>query len=670
MAKLDPGSRSYQLPLWQPGSPWKPVAELPSFAGAKRLGFDVETYDPELDEYGPGVRRGGYVIGYSLRIDDRPPCYLPVRHDGGGNLDPGLVERYLRTEAREFRGEVFGANLLYDLDFSAEAGIEFTGARAFHDVQVIEPLLDADRFAYNLGALARDYLGEAKNEELLLEAAKSYGARTLKEAKRVMWRMPASVVGPYAETDALLPMEIFPLQYAKLEAEAKVQRDVEEAPNTLLDIYEVERKLMVVLLGMRRRGVRVNLRTAERVRAQFVELRDAALAKLRHLTHSKVDFNSDNLGSALADRGLPVTYTATGKVSTRKEWLQANAHDEAVAAVLEGRKYDTAINTFIDGHVGHAIRGRVHCTFNQLKTDDSGTIARLSSEDPNLQNLPARDKKIGPLTRSIFEPDEGPTPDQPEDWERQDQSQIEYRLLANDGRGKTKRSWECAIEVRKRYNTDPTTDFHAVCGSLIGADAKDAFIRKRVKNTNFCKVYGGGIPKIASTFGCSVEEAARFVEKYDRELPFVQDTYDYAETIGRMRGHINTIGGRRMRFNLWVPIGDRKALPLPRPEAEKKYGRRLERYKTYRALNFRLQGGAADVMKKGMVDSYEAGCFAPGALGFPLVTVHDELGLSKRRDRAAIEAAAEVKRLCEVVYKLRVPLLVDANTGPTWGDCK
>jgi hypothetical protein len=109
--------------MWEPESEWRPprVADLPSWDSVKRVGFDVETYDPYLKQLGPSVRRGGYVVGYSFSFEDGPSFYVPLRHGGGDNVEnPDKALEYLRDQAKRFTGMVVGAHLPYDLDFSAE----------------------------------------------------------------------------------------------------------------------------------------------------------------------------------------------------------------------------------------------------------------------------------------------------------------------------------------------------------------------------------------------------------------------------------------------------------------------------------------------------------------------------------------------------------------------
>ena len=625
-----------------PHSDWRPPTVPLNLTGAKRIAIDIETCDPDLKKLGPGVRRGGYIVGLAIGIDGGPREYFPIRHEGGDNCDFDVLG-WWRDEAARFTGEVVGAKIDYDLDFLAEAGIIFPRVAAFHDILVAEPLLDEWRLSYALDALAKDYLGEGKQESLLAQACAAQG---YDDSKTSLWRLPARFVGPYAEADVDLPLRIFPLQQAKLKAEG------------LMPVYEIERRLILVLLAMRRRGVRVDIGKAEEVKERLAIERDACLVKLKHLAGPTAELRApDSFAPALRERGLqfPVT-PKSQKPSITKGWLEANTGDELVDTIRAGRRVDTILQTFIEGHVlGHAINGRIHAQFHQLKGDGGGTIARLSSSLPNLQNLPARDEELGPLIRSIFIPEDG------EEWRRQDASQIEFRYLTHFARGIG------ADEARRRYNEEPETDFHRMCGDFMHADATNSFIRKKVKGTNFCKIYGGGISKLAQVIGCSIAEAEAFNKAYDHALPFVETTYKSAMRWGERRGFVETILGRKQRFILWEPSGYRHETAMRYDEAVAAYGPNVRRAFVYAALNRKLQGSAADHCKKAMVDCWEAGL--QNVLGAPLISVHDEYNLSVPRTTAGADAAQEAKRITEQCITLKVPMLVDDAGGESWGAC-
>lgn len=653
--------RYTQQPLFVPETKWRAPVEFMRLDGCKRISIDLETKDPSLNDLGPGVRRkDGHIVGIAIGTDDDGlgngrRAYYPMRHEGGGNMDADMVLRWARHELNNFSGEVCGARLDYDLDWLYEDGITFPNVakKNFLDVQIAEPLLNEHRFEYNLGALSNDYLGEGKDMAMLEEAAIVHGIKT-KEARGNLWRMPAQFTGEYAESDVDLPLRIIPVQVAQLEKEG------------LLDVWQMESELITLLVAMRRRGIRVDLKRAEQVREELVRERAQLLAKLKKLAGPTAEFMAaDSLVGALEARGLKVPRTVKMHLpSITKPFLEQNQGDELVDTISAGRKVNTIITTFMDGHIfTHAINGRIHCQFNQLKRDreggggTKGTIARFSSDTPNLQNLPARDERLGPLVRSVFVPEEG------DDYQRCDYSQIEYRFLAHYAVGRG------AEECRAAYNNDPKTDYHKLCAEFCHIDPEDKIKRKRVKNVNFAKGYGAGPAKLAVTMGCSLQEAIEFIAMYDKRLPFAKDTYQHFMRIASQRGEVRTIMGRKQRFPLWEPAknyGDQKKPAFPRQIAVAKYGPHVVRADTYMAMNRVLQGSAADLMKKAMRDCWVSGIY--DELGVPLVTVHDELGNSVSPDkRKAAEAALHVMENC---MKLRVPIMVEAEYGANWGDCK
>lgn len=645
------------------GKRWK-IPELPTLRnrGIKQLCFDLETKDEQLRELGPGVRRpNNHIAGVGVGTDDGHRWYFPVGHASGENMDKKKVFDWCRDELNAFDGEVVGAHLLYDLDWSANEEIKFTNAKAFHDIQNAEPLLDEWKFSYSLDNISRQYLGIGKNETLLKMAANAWGfGQTEDSIKTYMHLLPPEFVGDYVEADVDRPLHVWKMQREELEKQG------------LMRVYDIERKMIPILLAMRRRGVRVNISQAQEI-ARTIGIKLTAMqSELIRFAGPGASFtNGQTLVKTLLDRGIklkPTPSTASKPphqqtMSVSKPVLLAHAADEFVGLILDGRKLSTLKNTFMEGHIlGHQIEGRIHCQFHQLKSDDGGTIARLSSSDPNLQNIPARDEEMAPLIRSCFEPE----PE--EDWERLDESQVEYRLLVDCARG------EGADEARRRYNEEPETDFHHMASQFIGVDGKDPFVRKWIKNTNFCKVYGGGIPKLAETARIPLAQATEFSNKYDGAFPFVKETHAAAMKWAARRGYVETLLGRKQRFLLWEPRGnyDRLHVPLREEAAREKYGPQIVRAFLYAALNRKLQAGGADVMKKSMVDGWEAGLFADDVLGAPLLTVHDELDLSKPRNKRAEAAVVEMQRLMEDCFKgqLRVPLICDRESGPNWGSLK
>jgi DNA polymerase I-like protein with 3'-5' exonuclease and polymerase domains len=610
---------------------------------------------------GPGVTRSdAYIIGLGIGTDDGRKWYLPTRHDGGGNLDEAMVRSWARRELNLYDGELVGAHLLYDLEHLSAWGIDFPLVTSFHDVLLADPLIDEWHSSYSLEAVSRRHLGEGKVEEMLLEAAEAMGIKD-REIKANLWRLPAGWVGAYAEGDVDLPERVLQKQLPIL------------AEQGLMGVYDVERGLTPLLLAMRLRGVRVNVQNMERIKDEMAIKRDEQLARARHLAGTdKIELMAaESFAPVLQERGyeLPVT-GKTKKPSVTKSWLKEHLDDPLVLALYEGRRLDKLIGTFIDGNLRYAVGERIHPEFPQLKRnkgidgegDSSGTIARFAGQHPNLQFQPSRDPELASMVRGFFLPDEG------EDWFRMDESQIEFRLLVHYAIGPG------SDEARSRYNTDPTTDFHVLAGEMLGATDPDD--RKRVKNTNFCKVYMGGDQRLAQTFGCSLEEAQAFSQVYDQRLPFVRSTGMAAMRTADHRGYVLSILGRRQRFDRWEPArqsynkDERRAAMLPLTEARERYGPGVKRAFTHAALNRVLQASAADVLKTALVNTWRSGVCS--ILGAPLINVHDENNWSVPRTKVAQEAIAEAKRLMEVPdpIQLRVPLRVDWSQGANWGEAK
>lgn len=608
-----------------PKTGWKPPGDFPNLTGAKVLGFDLETYDPHLVERGPGgVRGDGHIVGLSVATEDAS-WYFPMRHEyqpeAGLNLDPAKVLAWAATWASGPALKV-GANVMYDCEWLRAEGITVKGP--FYDVQFAEPLLNENARSYALDLLAQQYLGTGKESNLLYQwCADSFSGPANGKQRANIYRSPPSLVGPYAEADAFLPLRIRDKQLPKLE---------EERLTRLLDI---EHRLIPLLLDMRFRGVRVDVAKAEQVLAWL----RAEQAKGQALLGNVDAWSGTALARAFDKAGVTYPRTEAGNPSFTKQVLEAIEHPLA-KAVLTVRSYDKAANPFVESYIlGGQHNGRVHCQFHPLRSDEYGTVSgRFSSSNPNLQNIPARDPVLGPMLRGLFIPEPGCR------WHRYDYSQIEYRLLAHDAVGTG------AEDLRRRYRDDPKANFHEMTRQLVEEQTGVQLGYKPAKNLNFGLVYGMGRSKTIRTLGVPFDDGARMYDSYFEANPCVKETYRSAQRLANRRGFIRTLLGRRRRFTEWE---------------ETDYG--LARAGVHKALNARLQGGAADIMKKAMVDCYEAGVY--DTLGPPHLTVHDELDDSDDGSLAAAEAHREIKRIMETCVQLKVPLLVEETIGANWGEC-
>ncbi|HEY6020865.1 MAG TPA: hypothetical protein VIY48_13485, partial [Candidatus Paceibacterota bacterium] len=233
-----------------PETGWRPPETFPDLSAAPMISLDTETYDPDLDELGPGPRRDGYIVGLAVGVPTGERWYFPMRHKLGGNLPPERVLQWANDNLTRPNQPKLGANLLYDLDYLEQEGVKVAGP--FYDVQIAEPLLDELRMTYALDILGMDYGAGGKTDEMLYDwCARSYGGAPNRKQAANIWRAPVQLVGPYAEGDVDLPFKIFEKQKKKLEEQG------------LWDLFLMESHLLPMMLAMRRRGVRVNVTEAE-----------------------------------------------------------------------------------------------------------------------------------------------------------------------------------------------------------------------------------------------------------------------------------------------------------------------------------------------------------------------------------------------------------------------
>jgi DNA polymerase I-like protein with 3'-5' exonuclease and polymerase domains len=613
--------------------------QFPDLRGQGMIAIDCETCDPDLLTRGSGAWRDGFIAGVAIGTEAGFRGYFPIAHEAGANLPR---EKVLAWLSGQLRGDVpkVGAHLAYDLGFLQAAGVEVNGL--LYDVQNAEPLLDDNRPSYKLEALAQAYLEEGKKEEQLVEFLNSHFGK--KDAKSLIWRAPGDVVAPYAIGDVDLPLRIFALQKPKLEKQG------------LWDLFILESKLIPMLVAMHRRGVRVDLDKAERLRTQMRKEKASVLGKIRDMTGLDVRPSAANDIAKVFDK-LGLEYPRTTKTSMpsfRREFLEH--HDHPVAGLLRRARWlEKMDSTFLSGCIiDGAVNGRVHTQFNQQKSDEGGAISgRFSSSRPNLQFIPIRSEE-GKVLRTMFLPDEG------QDWFRFDYSQIEYRLIAHDA---AKLNLPGAQQVIDAYRSDPDTDFHRVVAGMVWGEAQADKMRDRAKTINFGLAYGEGPKKLSRDLGLPLEEGKDLIAKYHCGAPFMRPLAKGLTNMAAARGVIETILGRKRRFVWWV-------IPDWENRDNDKYFRwrvaGSQRAFTHKALNSRAQGSAADILKTAMVEVWESGVC--DVLGPPQLSVHDELdGSAPKRSKVAREALAEIKRIMERAADILPGLRADGGVGLNWG---
>ena len=639
-------------------SDWKLNNNFPDLSQAGEICLDTETRDDELKTKGPGVRRGGYMVGVAIATSDGLRNYYPFGHETGEQYDRDNIFRYLSDQLNRPSQPKIGANILYDLDYLTHAGVKVQGP--FYDVQVAEPLLDENKGSYSLDNLAKEYLGEeeGKDETMMDIYAREQGW-TGKSVK-YLWRMPPEYVGQYAEADVDRTIRVWKKQQPKLISE------------DLGYIFDIETRLIPLLLKMRQHGVKINIDKADQLIEETKKTIDTLTREIEQESGEHVDIWAARSLAVVFDK-LGIDYPRTAKTdepSFTAQWLEKHTHPIA-NKIREIRKLDKFMGTFLMGQISSlAIGDRLHPQFNQLRGDQYGTVTgRFSCSLPNLQFIPARDPVLGPLTRSLFLPDEHC------DWGRADYSQIEIRILAHYARGRGSKS------IVSAFINDPGLDLHQW-----GADLS-AISRKFAKTINFGVVYGMGVLLLSKELGESYDRAQSIINNYHAKLPFLkQTTYD-AMRIAQGRGYVKTGMGRRRRFNRFEPRDWKLGRSHPELAANSKeeaiqnikdYIEGLEdkstppktvvqRAGTYKAFNAVDQGTSADIMKKAMVDCYEAGIFDI----LPChITVHDELDVSVPRTMEGIEAFEEMGQIMADTFPLKVPVIVDMEKGENWGYCK
>ena len=607
---------------------WSAPSEYKDLGDAQEIAIDLETKDEGINNgLGAGwATNQGEIIGFAVATEGWQG-YYPFGHFGGGNLIKEQVLTYMNDICSLPCRKIFH-NAQYDVGWLNAYGIEVKGEIV--DTMIAGALIDENRYTYKLNALAKDYLGELKAETDLNEAAQAHGV----DPKAEMWMLPAEHVGYYAEQDARLTF----LLWQRFKHEIHSQ--------SLETIWDLERRLLPILIKMRKKGIRVDVEKASSLQKKFIEKEKDILFKIKKLVGKDIDiwaarqiaFGFDKLG---------ITYPKTeksGEPSFTQNWL-INSDHEISKLIVHAREINKFHNTFLNSIMKFEYKGRIHAEINQLRSDTGGTVSgRLSMSSPNLQQLPARNKEFGPIIRGLFLPEEN------YQWGSFDYSQQEPRLVVHYA-SSIGEGYEGSQELVEAY-TKANADFHQTVADLVGID------RKQAKTIGLGLMYGMGKNKLANMLGLGFDEASALIAKFNRRAPFVKLLSDRCMKKANSEGVIRTKLGRKCRFDMW----ETKDFGIHTPEkfenASAKYGaNNIKRAFTYKALNRLIQGSGADQTKKAIVDCYEQGDLA-------LLQIHDELCFNVSSE----EHAQKIKTVMEDGVKLRVPSVVDVALGKDFGE--
>lgn len=669
MVKRAPkGNGTLPLGCCVPESNWRApdLSSLPSWEGQKYVSIDTEFEDPTLSDLGLGARRGVKVAGYSFAFLDGRKYYVPLRHPEG-NVDVEQGCRYLRDEAKNYNGRILGANLSTELDlftYEPTGAILFPQVEMFQDVQMLDALIYELHFQYNLEIICQRRCIPGKNEDLLRQAVEAFGyAAKGKTWKKHIAKLPARFIGPYAEDDALRPLELLPL----------LQKDIDE--QGLQQVVDIESKLIPICLKLKQRGVLIDQDHLAKVELWAHQQESEALEQIKHLTGIRIPdgmtMTTRICAPAFEAAGveLPKTYNnKTGRwdYSIDKEFLSGCEHP--IAKKLRwARKMGKLYGTFVTSIRDHMTNGRIHCTFRQIvgstdTNEESGAAyGRFSCVDPNLQQQPS-DPEYGEFWRAIYIPEPGSI------WGCLDYAAQEPRWTTHHA---ARLGLPGAAAAAAEYRNNPKVDPHALMAAITGLPRKPS----KIIFLGLCYGEGGaklcgqlGLPTRwcvryresgaveyyetkaqarkarlgydgeASFYEVAGEEGQKILDKFKHNAPFVPELAKLADRQAKKIGKINLLGGRVVHF------------------PQKENG---EYDFTYKALNRKIQGDSGMQMKLSMI---EIDRLMPDT--YIQLIVHDECDGSFQ-DIWEMKKCAKIMR--EVAGDTHVPFRIDIETGANWG---
>jgi DNA polymerase-1 len=612
-----PSDRAADQASWQADyrlidTPQQFASFLQQLQEQSRFALDIET--TSLD---PHQAR---IVGCAFCWEAGRAYYLCLRGPSGcATLDQEAVLAALRPILENPNVGKVNQNIKYDLQVLRTAGIHLCGIAG--DPMVASYLLTSGERNHNLAELSRQYLN---HEPVPISALIGQG-----KTQRGMEEVEPALVARYAGEDADVAWRLTAVLEPKL-SQIGLDR-----------LYrEVEIPLIEVLAELEYNGIRVDVPLLRRLSEEFAkQLANLERDIYQHAGHPFNIGSPKQLRQVLfAELGLPARRKTniTGEASTGQEVLEelAAAGHQLPRLILEHRQIAKLKGTYVDAlpAMVNPVTGRVHASFNQTVT----ATGRLSSSDPNLQNIPIRTAQ-GRLIRQAFIAD-------PEDWLllTADYSQIELRVLAHFSQD---------AELRQAFLED--RDIHAHVAAQIYGVPEDQVTpeqRRNAKTVNFGVIYGLSAYGLAQRLGMSNEEAAAFIDAYFARYPGVLDFQERVLEAARRDGYVATLLGRR------------RAIEGIRPRSSYRQRNQPER----EALNTVIQGSAADLIKVAMVNIYRR-LRQEQARARMLLQIHDELVFEVPPEELRWVAAV-VEREMTTALPLEVPIKVDLAAGRNWLD--
>lgn len=649
------------------------------------IALDIETYDPNLHELGDGsIRKDGRILccgahgdGISKVFDfDNPndiqelrdilkdPSIDKIYHNGIGYDLPWLYCGYDMIIKGVQHDTMTRAALIDEYQsLGLDDCCRKLGLRGKNKDETIEAWYEKWQAQMKLAAKSFKKYGISDNNEVIIAKENNdfetwklspteVEALITQSYKKDVW---ANALVIWADPVGREMMKKYNLQDCI--ATFNLFKAQEKLIEPLHNVYEMECKLVPILLDMKKRGIRVDEKRMAELAAKVQEKADEQERKLIDMygVTGEMISSGKKLGARLNEIGIhsPIK-TATGAESWAEGALE-RIHHPVIPMIQEYKNYNSILNKYLRGSLSRTvINGRIHCTFLPMLRDKEsgmgggGTVTgRFSCKAPNLQQIPARNKGHGQDfsqdMRSLFLPEEGKM------IAALDYSQIEAVLLGHYAQGQQ------AAWFREQLKAG--ADLHNIVMGMTGIT-----YRPVVKTFNYGCIYGMGwktameknytlFEKLAAEEGLDIETFTKDVYyNYHKKFPVIKDTMEWCQNIAKAQGYIDTMGGRRQH--------------KPKPAYDPATGKINDFI--YKMLNKLIQGTAADILKTALINAYEAGIY--DVLDLHLL-VHDEQVVSTPFTKEGCEATVELQQIMANVYKdqLLVPIKAECELGPNWG---
>jgi DNA polymerase-1 len=569
------------------------------------VAFDTETtgLDYEKDK----------LVGFSFALNEEEAYYVPFAHFYLGvekQIEEEGIKRALRTI---FTARVIGHNLKFDMHFVSRF-LEDDRLKIYSDTMILAWLIKSDT------ALALDKLSDALLGHKMVafkdtvKKGETFATVELEEACK------------YAAEDALITLKLYNIFLQKL--------SLQDATHLIAESHEVEIPFIQTLLTMERSGIKLDTHFLEEFLVEVKGSLEALTADIYRLAGSEFNINSTKqLGVVLFETlSLPVGKKTKTGYSTNEAVLSGlvDAH-EIIPKILEYREVYKLFSTYIEPllKLSHEDReGRIHTSFIQTGT----ATGRLSSKNPNLQNIPVR-SELGVKIRRAFVADEG------KKLIGIDYSQIELRLLAHYSQDSV---------LVDAFNHDK--DIHLQTAVALFGEEEAASKRSIAKTVNFGLLYGMGPKKLADTLSITTKEAKEIIEKYFASFPTVKSYFRSIVDGSKERGYVETLLKRRRYFDY------ENAAPMFRAAYDRE------------SVNSVFQGSASDLIKLSMNKIHNI-IVEEKLNAKMLLQIHDELIFEVNADEAEA-LGARFQEIMESVMELNIPLKSSLNIGNNWGELK